>query len=125
MRPLGLEPRQAGILRAVDADPHLSQLQLSARLAVQPSRMVVLLDELEATGYIERQVSPADRRVRTVQLTKAGRLILSRLKVIGLEHEREVCQPLTSAERARLLALLGELARAQEHAPDADPGSGA
>ncbi len=114
VRPLGLEPRHAGILRAVAADPQQSQLQLSARLAVQPSRMVVLLDELETKGYIERHVNPADRRVRTVQLTKAGRLILSRLKVIGLEHERQVCEPLTAAQRAQLLELLQILARAQE-----------
>src|SRR5262249_1567341 len=67
VRPLGLDPRQATILRTVDADPQQSQLQLSARLAVQPSRMVVLLDELEQKGYIERHVSTADRRVRSVQ----------------------------------------------------------
>jgi DNA-binding MarR family transcriptional regulator len=111
VRPLGLEPRHAAILRAVAADAALSQLRLSAHLDVQPSRMVVLLDELEAKGLIERRVSPADRRVRTIELTKAGRLVLARLKAIGAEHEHLVCEPLTAGQRTQLLGLLQVLAR--------------
>src|SRR4249919_2525285 len=72
LAPLGLIPAQAGLLRAVAAEPGRSQQALSAQLGLLPSRLVALVDELERDGLIERRRNPDDRRHHALHLTIAG-----------------------------------------------------
>jgi DNA-binding MarR family transcriptional regulator len=37
-----------------------------------PSNVTAIVDQLEQRGFVERRVSPTDRRVKTVALTDAG-----------------------------------------------------
>jgi DNA-binding MarR family transcriptional regulator len=46
---------------------------LARRLMVTGSNVTGLADELEREGFVSRQTSPADRRVRIVRLTAQGR----------------------------------------------------
>ncbi|MEY2443991.1 MAG: hypothetical protein QOE00_571 [Ilumatobacteraceae bacterium] len=122
LEPLGLEPRQVGILRMVAASGGESQLELSSRLGIQPSRMVTLLDDLERRRYVERRVNPEDRRARSLHLTTAGRKLLAKVATIGLEHERETCAALSGEQRAQLLALLRLMADVPGNPIDVHPG---
>lgn len=69
LAPLGLEPHHAGILRIVGRNPGLSQQALSETLGVFASRLVLLLDTLEARVLIARREHPADRRSYRLHLT--------------------------------------------------------
>src|SRR5580704_16423117 len=64
----GLTPPQAGILRLIISTPNCSQQQLARRLGVLPSRMVLLIDELEDKGLVERAPHPSDRRTHALAL---------------------------------------------------------
>lgn len=46
---------------------------LADRVGVEGPSLVRLLDQLQATGLIERQEDPADRRAKIIYLTEAGR----------------------------------------------------
>jgi len=59
---LELVPPHAGILRILGAQPAITQQALAGALAMQPSRLVALVDELEARGLVERRENPDDRR---------------------------------------------------------------
>src|SRR5262245_23924430 len=63
LAPLELTPAHAGILRLIRTSSGMSQQALSSMLGVLPSRLVVLVDELEDRGLVERRDSPEDRRV--------------------------------------------------------------
>src|SRR5438874_2339152 len=69
---LDLSPPHAGILRALHAGAALSQQALGAMLGILPSRLVILVDELEERGIVERRDSPKDRRAYTLHLTRKG-----------------------------------------------------
>src|SRR5262245_65469690 len=73
LAPLGLVPPHAGILWNLhrSAEP-LSQQQLASVLKTHPSRIVALVDELEAKGLVERQPNPDDRRTYELYLTDKG-----------------------------------------------------
>ena len=73
LRPLGLSPAHAGILRILDASPAITQQALASALGSPPSRLVALVDELESKGLIERQENEADRRRYALLLTAKGR----------------------------------------------------
>ena len=78
LRPLGLEPGEFALLRAVAAGDGEPQNALAERLHISPSWMVAIVDELEQRGLLERKPHAHDRRVRNLHLTTAGRKLLRR-----------------------------------------------
>ncbi len=89
----------------VDFGPHV-QRQLAARLTIDRSDMVKLIDDLVAAGLVERARDVADRRRVTVTVSPAGRALLDRLQADAAAVQEEILAPLNARERARLAALL-------------------
>lgn len=106
---IGLTPAQAGVLRLLGRQPGTNQRDLARRLGAVQSRVVVLVDGLEAAGLVVRERSTTDRRNYSLQLTDAGRATLARLRVIAEEHEADITDGLTGDQRDTLAELLTEL----------------
>jgi len=83
-----------------------NQSDLPATLGMDPTNVVVLLNELEADDLVQRRRSPQDRRRHTVSLTAAGRARLSEIEDLLTGVEQRVLDPLTPAEQQALYALL-------------------
>ncbi|MFB7447381.1 MarR family winged helix-turn-helix transcriptional regulator [Streptomyces sp. NPDC056194] len=108
---IGLKPKHAGLLAALDAGSGASQQELAARLGVAPSLIVVLADQLQALGAIERVRDPEDRRRQVLTLTPEGRRLLTRCAEAAEEADAELTAGLGGAQRAALtdaLRALGE-----------------
>jgi DNA-binding MarR family transcriptional regulator len=118
--PLGLTPPQGALLRAVTREPGSSQNDLAERVGVRPSRLVVLVDELEGAGLVERRRHATDRRQRAVHPTDAGRETMAKLVLAAADHEDELCRALSPDDRLVLVALLGRIA--EDHGLSALPG---
>ncbi|MDX1374392.1 MAG: MarR family transcriptional regulator [Burkholderiales bacterium] len=103
-----LSPGRAGLLMLIEANPGVTQSRLAQAMALDRSTMVGVLDALEARGWLERRKG-SDRRTNGLWLTRAGRALLARVKRRIADHEARVTARLSSAERARLLVLLGKL----------------
>ncbi len=114
LAPIGLEPRQFGLLRAIAAAGGQSQQALAAAVGIHPSKIVALVDDLEQAGFVDRTRSSDDRRTNAVSLTPAGRDALARAKAISEAHADDVLSPLDAAERAELTRLLNRLADAHD-----------
>jgi DNA-binding MarR family transcriptional regulator len=67
---------------------------------------VLLLNELEDMGYIERRRDPADRRRHVVDLTAEGQAALERAERAQESIGDEMFAALTDEERATLRSLL-------------------
>ena len=117
-RELGLTPSDAGVLRLLGRAPGLSQRSLADRLGAVPSRVVPLIDSLEARGLVARVRSSTDRRNYELRLTDEGTKVLGKLRGIAERQEAELLAPLTSEQSAQLGSLLAMLASA--HALDTD-----
>lgn len=61
------------VLMAVVDVPVRSQLALAQEVSVDKSKLVLVIDELEAAGLVRRRPDPADRRARIVEATDEGR----------------------------------------------------
>ena len=120
--PLGLEPRQAGMLLRLAQNDGKSQQAIAELMGLNATRMVFLTDELEKLGLVERRRNPADRRSHALYLTEAGTAMLARVGEVTKAHEADTAAPLSDAEREQLIALLRRLARAQGLAGSALPG---
>jgi DNA-binding MarR family transcriptional regulator len=112
LEPLGLHPRQFGVMTIVNAAPGTSQQQLQERTGIDPSSMVAVIDDLEARGLAERRAQPGDRRVRAIYLTPQGEATLRRAGEIAGRLQKELLAPLSPDERRQLVDLLRKLASA-------------
>jgi DNA-binding MarR family transcriptional regulator len=111
---IGLTPALFALLNVLGAREGAMQQELGSAMGVDPSTMVSLIDELEATGLAKRRPHPRDRRARTVTLTPKGRRALEQARRMAAQVEDEVLHGLTDAERRELLTLLR---RALDSAP--------
>jgi DNA-binding MarR family transcriptional regulator len=122
LAPLGLEPRQFGMLSRLAANEGKSQQAIGDLMGLNPTRMVFLVDELERLGFVERQRNPADRRSYALYLTDQGREILRRGQEASRLHEAGIGASLGGAQRRQLATLLRRLADEQEISSQSLPG---
>ncbi len=82
------------------------QHELGDAFMMDANNAVLLLNELEAAGYIERRRNPEDRRRHLVFLTDEGREAVSRARGACAATEDVVLGNLSGEERETLRALL-------------------
>jgi DNA-binding MarR family transcriptional regulator/GNAT superfamily N-acetyltransferase len=105
-RPLG----EARLLWEIGLDGCEVRL-LRARLGLDSGYLSRLLRSLEAAGFVTVTASDGDRRIRVAQLTGAGRAERTALDKRADEHARSLLAPLSSQQRARLVAAMRDVER--------------
>lgn len=68
-----LSPQQLHIMRMLHERETLPMGQIAELLYCDASNVTLLVDRLEERGLIERRPDPADRRVKQIAVTAAGR----------------------------------------------------
>ena len=110
LEPLGLEPGEFALLRAVAANDGESQNALAERLHISPSWMVAIVDELERRELLARKPHARDRRIRNLHLTAAGNRLLKQAQRRAEKFDHEVAVAFDEEERRQLLELLDRVA---------------
>jgi len=103
---VGMRLRQHVALSFVNDHDGATQQALGEALCVDANNLVLLLNELEAEGLVERRRDPLDRRRHLVHITAAGRRALDRAERAQERVEAEVLRALDPDERATLRDLL-------------------
>jgi MarR family transcriptional regulator for hemolysin len=117
LKDLGLSQASwMAIATLAKAEP-LSQTELASRLGVEDPTMVSMIDRMVKAGYMLRQPSPTDRRVKLVHLTDEGRAIYLRVRAAADPVRRELLGGVDRSELERMTVLLEAL-----HARLNEPG---
>jgi DNA-binding MarR family transcriptional regulator len=103
---LGMRLRQFLVLSYVDRQAPARQQALCETLMLDANNCVLLLNELEDAGWIQRRRDPDDRRRHVVGLTDAGRTALVRAREAQEALEGDILAGLEPAERDQLRSLL-------------------
>jgi DNA-binding MarR family transcriptional regulator len=106
---LKVSPNQYGVLMALGEAGPLGQQAVAELIGVDPRNAVPIIDALAEQGLVSREVDPADRRRRVLQLTMRGRSIVDELGSVGAEVEQDLLGPLNAAEQASLRDMLQRL----------------
>jgi DNA-binding MarR family transcriptional regulator len=110
----GFETYDYGVLAMLAEGARVTQAHIADALALDPSRLVALLDSLEDRALITRERDPQDRRRHVVTITTKGERELAKLREIVGELEEEFLAPLDAGSRKKLHELLQELACAHD-----------
>jgi DNA-binding MarR family transcriptional regulator len=124
LEPLGLHPRELAVLQAVARAEGVTQQGIAERVGLPASRMVALVDSLQARGLLERRQNRDDRRARALHLTSRGRELLGRAFATAVEQEQRLVGDLSEEEREQLLQLLGRVGGHVGIPPGVHPGMG-
>jgi DNA-binding MarR family transcriptional regulator len=83
-----------------------TQQQLTEGLCIDTNYCVMLLNDLEASGLVERRRDPSDRRRHIVTMTEQGRKALHQAEAAQQTLEDEILGALNAEERSQLAHLL-------------------
>jgi len=111
---LGIKLKQLITLEILARNEGCLQQELGASQMVDPNNCVLLLNELDDHGFVERQRDPRDRRRHIVVITPAGRKALKKAEAKLEALEGEVLANLDPTERAQLRELLGRAMDGQD-----------
>ena len=110
-KPFDLKKTEFSLLMLVHANPAIPPKRLARALAVSAPKLTLLLDELQQRRLIQRERNPDDGRSQHVVLTEPGRKLARNAAASAALMETELQSPLSAAEHAMLIELLGKLAR--------------
>ena len=79
-------------------------------LRIAPSLVVLLADQLEALGAVERVRDPADRRRQRLELTDDGIRLLDAGTAVALSLDDDLAAGLSTTDRSALERILQKLA---------------
>jgi DNA-binding MarR family transcriptional regulator len=111
---LNVSPTQYGALMALGEAGRLGQHQLAELIGVDPRNAVPIIDALADQGLVTREVDPADRRRRVLQLTARGRTVAANLASVAAQIETDLLRPLDPDDQASLHRMLLALLRAND-----------
>jgi len=106
LEPLDIRPAQYSVLTVIQANPGLTQMALAHTLGIERSRLVHLLDALEARAFVQRVASKTDRRSHALHLTEEGEKAFAQIRALAQKHEKNVADKLGPQRRKELLRLL-------------------
>ncbi|MEV6991936.1 MarR family transcriptional regulator [Streptomyces sp. NPDC093228] len=106
LAPVGIDGHELAVLVVLAGAEPLSQIEVAARLGVDRTTMVVLIDTLEERGLVRRRRSEHDRRKNIVELTEDGAECLRRGEEARRTVERRFLAPLDEKTAATLVHAL-------------------
>ena len=109
LAPLGINGREAAVLRAIDPGRPISQGEIARAMNVDRTTMVALIDDLQLKGLVRRRQDLDDRRKNVVELTDAGRRTVRQAAEAAERAERDFLGPLSDAEAAQFKKILRAL----------------
>ena len=97
------------VLTALAEQPTRTQAALAHAIGADKTRIIGVLDDLQERGLIQRQPDPADRRVRVLSLTGAGRRVHRSAQAAIQAREDRLLARLSAADRRGFLRALETL----------------
>lgn len=114
-----LTTSQFEIMGYLYGEEEVEQQQLQAYSGVTPATLTGILDKLELRGLVQRRLSYADSRAKTVALTSTGQALCGQLIDLFHEFEAKMLEGFSAAERALFTDWLQRIAaNLGYHEPD-------
>jgi DNA-binding MarR family transcriptional regulator len=114
-------PMQKGVgkmtaMTLLELNPGLTQATIARSINKDKAAIARIIDELVREGFINRDISPEERRSYSLTLTEQGHAEFARFTELSKACEAAFTEGLTQAERDQLLHLLRKLRKI--HTPD-------
>jgi DNA-binding MarR family transcriptional regulator len=100
------------VMREMFDDEETSPGVLAERIGMTRGGVSKLVDRLVSKKLITRRERSDDRRFQSIALTVAGRRLIPQLATLADQNDEEFFHPLSTVERAALIATMKKLVQA-------------
>jgi DNA-binding MarR family transcriptional regulator len=104
---LGIETKELFVLAEIDEHPHPAKL--AAKLCMPKPTVTVNVKRLEAAGFVRREIDATDLRRHRLNVTPAGRKVMTRGLALLSEAFGARLARLTATQQSELRAILEKL----------------
>lgn len=104
-----VQPGTFSAVALIQANPGISQTELSDLIGYDRASVVMIVDLLERLKWAERRRAPRDRRKHSLYLTRAGAQACERMLRLALKNEKLIHARLSDQELVELSRLLDKL----------------
>lgn len=118
-----LTPVQFAVLCAIAGHPGVEQNALAGLVAIDRSTVGNVVSRLEGRALLMREPDPADRRLKRVRLTPAGRRLIEEVRPAVERTQDRLLGPLDAKERRMFVACLARIADINNEASRAPLGA--
>lgn len=109
---LGATTTQYGVMTILRSRSGVDQIGLAKMVGLDRSTTALVVTKLEADGYLERRIDPADRRRRELVLTPAGLEMLQRLEGPAHRAQERALSVFSEHEATQFVKLLDKFVQA-------------
>jgi MarR family transcriptional regulator for hemolysin len=109
LRPLGYSRSRWMVLLHVSRADGISHRELADLMGIEAATLVRLVDRMEAEGLLKRRTGEADRRVKHLHLSAAGKLEVARVWASAADLRKEILSGLSKAEITATLEVLQKI----------------
>lgn len=102
-------PVQYACLSAIAQQPGVDATRLASAVAFDRSTLGNVLERLETKGWVVREPSPEDRRVKLLRITADGEQLLESIEPAVLATQKRLLKPLAPNDRKTFMRLLSEM----------------
>jgi MarR family transcriptional regulator, lower aerobic nicotinate degradation pathway regulator len=106
---LDLTPIQYASLTVIRDVPDLDVTRLSSLVALDKATLAKVIERLEAKGWIVRESSGQDKRIKLLRITPKGRKVLTAAEPRVRRCQRRIMAPLAEADRRSFMKMLERL----------------
>jgi DNA-binding MarR family transcriptional regulator len=106
---LDLTPVQYASLSVIRDVPDLDVTRLSSLVALDKATLAKVIERLEAKGWIFRESSGQDKRIKLLRITPKGRKVLAAAEPRVRRCQRRIMAPLAEADRQSFMRMLERL----------------
>jgi DNA-binding MarR family transcriptional regulator len=112
---------EARVLFEIKERPHCKAGDIMTLLRMDRGYLSRLINKLEKQGWVSRESSQTDRRVRTLSLTRAGRKLMEELERRSRRQVESMLAPLTVEEENELLQAMERIKALLSHGAPPQP----
>jgi DNA-binding MarR family transcriptional regulator len=105
----GLTQSEFRCLRLFNKKDVLNNKQVAERMNLSPSRLTRIIDGLVVKDYIIRQIEPSDRRNMKVELSKRGKVLVTKLNDAYVNIHREILEDIDKPQHKPLINAMENL----------------
>lgn len=114
----GITTTQYDVLVIINySEGEVSQSDLGANRVVSRSNITGIIDRLERLGYVAREGSAEDRRVKFIKITQKGKDLINKVEDKYFDNLKKVVRFLTTRDKNDLMEIASKIEKGLKELP--------
>src|SRR5690606_34562298 len=109
LQPWSMTPQRFSAMTLIHCNPGIKAIDLAQVMGIARSGVAIIINALDALGYVRRLGEQKDRRTVALELSPQGRKALAEISRAVAQHDERMASALDEEQKALLISLLDRI----------------